>query len=300
MTQEIEDISTDNTAVNLTTTFPHLTPQQLFDQFTQPEQLITWWPQEAVTHVVAGGQYELKWPAMNWTLRGQYTAVSPPNGLSFTWQWDHQPELPTRTVHLTINADGNGSRLEIEHGRYDQTEVDQADRQSHIDGWDHFLAVLHHVSALTFYKAQIERSQTAFLNFLNDTDQDILYQKKDAEGWTPATILAHISDGRTFYASEVARLANEQGGAFGRPLTDHHRLETIEQGNNRAVAELESSIQSSYTQITSALGNVQPAHLAFECEHPAYGRYTLGQIIGRFLVGHDKTHVNQIQDILNG
>ena len=199
---KIQDVSKDNTAVLITAAFPDLSPQQLFDAFTQPKILTTWWSQQAQTDVVEGGAYEISWPAMNWTLRGNYTAVSPPSTLAFTWNWDHQPDLPQRNGVLTIEPDEVGSQLQIEHGHYTDSEVDQEDRQSHIDGWLHFLSVLHNVSALNAFKTRINTSQSAFLDFLK-LDKEALYQKADSEGWTPATILAHIGDGRSFYAGEV-------------------------------------------------------------------------------------------------
>ena len=111
--------------------------------------------------------------------------------------------------------------------------------------------------------------------------------------------MAHISDGRTFYAGEVRRLIEIEGGAFGRPLTDEQRLETIEKGNTHPLPALEAGIQRSFETVLEALGQVKPANLNFLCKHPAYGQFTLGQLIERFLVGHDRVHVNQIQDILN-
>lgn len=139
---EIKDVSKDNTAVHIEATFPQFTPQQLFDQLTQPKLLTQWWPQEAETDIQEGGTYALSWPAMNWTLRGEYTAVDRPARLAFTWNWDHQPELPERKVDITINAKEHGSSLSLQHGTYTDSAVDQEDRQSHIDGWLHFLKVL--------------------------------------------------------------------------------------------------------------------------------------------------------------
>lgn len=139
---QIKDISTEKTAVLITTIFPQFTPQQLYNHFTMPHLIAQWWPQSAEMDVQVGGKYELGWPMMGWTLRGEYTAVSAPSHLTFTWQWDHQPDLPIRTVDIQISPAEQGSKLLLQHGTYGDSDTEQEDRQSHIDGWLHFLQQL--------------------------------------------------------------------------------------------------------------------------------------------------------------
>ena len=119
--------------------FPNLTPSQLFEAFTKADQLTQWWPQAAEVEAKLGGTYHLSWPSMGWHLRGNYTAFEPAKTLGFTWQWDHQPELPQRQVMINIARLASGSSLRIEHGYYGQSDEELEDRQSHIDGWHHFL-----------------------------------------------------------------------------------------------------------------------------------------------------------------
>lgn len=138
----LEDVSPDQTAVHIKAAFPNMVPQQLFNYFTQPDLLTVWWPQTALTHLREGGSYTLGWPEMNWTLRGTYTAVQPPSHLAFTWNWDHQPELPTRNVTLEIFPAEDGARLNLTQTAYASSEIDQTDRRDHINGWLHFLKIL--------------------------------------------------------------------------------------------------------------------------------------------------------------
>lgn len=121
---------------------PGLSPGQAFEYFTVPELLALWWPPEATTERQQGGRYVLRWPSMNWELSGEYTAFIPGERLAFTWQWAHKPELPARVVDVAFEPAGAGCRLTVTHGTYGNTTVEQEDRQSHIDGWLHFLGQL--------------------------------------------------------------------------------------------------------------------------------------------------------------
>lgn len=132
----------DTTEVRLRATFPSLSPAVLFDYFTVPERLMQWWPQAAEVEPRAGGRYRLLWPAMDWELFGHYRVYERAQRLAFSWQWKHEPNLPMREVDITFAPEGDGSRLAITHGTYTDSEVDQGDRQSHIDGWQHFLSRL--------------------------------------------------------------------------------------------------------------------------------------------------------------
>jgi uncharacterized protein YndB with AHSA1/START domain len=122
--------------------FSNTTPQQVFEYFIKPDLLSKWWPQQAEVDARPSGAYHLSWPGMNWHLRGVYREFVPGEKLTFTWKWDHEPQLPERTVEVIFAPISEGTRVTIRHGTYDSSPADKDDRQSHIDGWIHFLAQL--------------------------------------------------------------------------------------------------------------------------------------------------------------
>lgn len=137
-------LETGSDAVKVTATFPQFKPAELFRYWVEPQLLPKWWSPEAEIVPQMGGAYHLAWQSMNWHLRGQYIAFEPGKRLAFTWKWDHEPDLPTREVDVRFEAAPDGSTiLTVTHGHYSDSEVDQEDRQSHLDGWMHFLAQLH-------------------------------------------------------------------------------------------------------------------------------------------------------------
>jgi uncharacterized protein YndB with AHSA1/START domain len=132
-------ITIDTSQLFLESDFMGFSPGELFDCFVRPELVRQWWGPEVVEiDGRPGGHYHLGWPAMKWALRGTYTSFAPGERLGFTWSWDQSPELPERHVELLFEPIAEGCRLRLSHGRYDASERDQADRQSHLDGWRYF------------------------------------------------------------------------------------------------------------------------------------------------------------------
>lgn len=122
--------------------FPSITPDTLFRYWTEPALLTQWWPQEAEVEPRVEGAYHLIWPAMDRHLRGHYTTFEPGKKLVFSWRWDHDtPELSTREVELVfMPLPTGGTRLQLTHGRYLNTPIDQEIRiEHHLAGWQHFL-----------------------------------------------------------------------------------------------------------------------------------------------------------------
>lgn len=125
---------------------PRLSPPTAFDYFTRPELLAQWWPPEAIVEPRAGGSYRLSWPEMGWELFGRYSVFEPGERLGFSWRWSHHPELPLRVVEVVFAPSERGCRVTVTHGVYGDSAVEQDDRQSHIDGWLHFLGRLQAIT----------------------------------------------------------------------------------------------------------------------------------------------------------
>ena len=141
----VRPLASDYSKLVMAAEFPSTPPQTLFDYWTKPDLLTLWWPGEAETDPRVGGAYRLSWPQMGWELQGHYLEFDPPRTLGFTWQWAHQPDLPTRQVFVDFESQGEGTHLRVTHGAYMDTEQDQQDRQEHLEGWTHFLLKLHNL-----------------------------------------------------------------------------------------------------------------------------------------------------------
>ena len=108
----------------------------VFNCFVDPTKLTEWWPSGAETDPRPGGDYHLWWDGPDWHLRGRYIEVERPHRLVWTWKWDHD-DVPARIVTVDLTREEGSTVLEIDH---EATSPDE--RDSYVDGWNHFLTKL--------------------------------------------------------------------------------------------------------------------------------------------------------------
>lgn len=136
----VRQLGSNADRVRIAAEYPHLSALRVFDCFTVPELMALWWAPESEMDARPGGEYHLAWNAMNWHLYGSYSEVVPGSRLAFTWQWNYEQHKPVRYVDITFTPEAYGSSLLLTHGIYAPDDSDE--RQEHIEGWLHFLALL--------------------------------------------------------------------------------------------------------------------------------------------------------------
>jgi len=121
-----------------------IAPQDLLRWLVEPELLTRWWGQEATVDPEIGGRWEVRWPAMGWTLRGQIAELTA-TSLVVSWAWDHEMDLPARALIVRAEATAAGACLRIVQGPYRRGGVfpgEDDDRAGHRAGWRQFLPAL--------------------------------------------------------------------------------------------------------------------------------------------------------------
>jgi uncharacterized protein YndB with AHSA1/START domain len=117
--------------------------ERVFELFTDPEQLVRWWPDAARLDARLGGRLELEFEGRG-EVSGQITRYEPPHGLGFTWVRGLAPDITTH-VDVTITPTGEDSVLvELIHSGWDAVPEHQVDewRALHSTGWEFFLGCL--------------------------------------------------------------------------------------------------------------------------------------------------------------
>jgi uncharacterized protein YndB with AHSA1/START domain len=92
--------------------------------FTEPKEVAKWFgsdPQGVVLHaeldVRVGGRFSVTFRDSNGdehTASGDYTEVSPPQRLAFSWRWRSEPHVTT-FVSVTLTPEGDDTWLRCEH-----------------------------------------------------------------------------------------------------------------------------------------------------------------------------------------
>jgi uncharacterized protein YndB with AHSA1/START domain len=125
--------------------------EEVFNAWTDPEVMRRWWrANPAWTTPVAevdlrvGGRYRISMedPAdgSRHTVGGEYTEVTPPTRLAYSWQWEEggQPGDQVSAVTVDFRADGPRTTVVLEHSGLGSSES----RDSHGQGWDGVLEML--------------------------------------------------------------------------------------------------------------------------------------------------------------
>jgi len=143
-------------------------------------------------------------------------------------------------------------------------------------------------------------TQQALLDLLDQAnEQNMLYQQRSGEDWTPAMVLAHISEARQYFAHQVEEvLAATSGGKVGRMMDDIHRVQALKNHGHDSAEALRSQLITGHNKMIETLNKMTEDDLKLECEHITLGSLLLGAFIQRIFVGHDRAHVQQVTDLL--
>lgn len=123
-----------------------VTPEQVFDAFTDPARLARWFAPmndwQTVVHELdarEGGRYRVDMVPPEGEpnrLRGRYLELRRPNLLLFTWQWDGSPE--ETLVRIELQPVRGGCEIVLTHEKFLSPES----KAQHGQGWQACLARL--------------------------------------------------------------------------------------------------------------------------------------------------------------
>lgn len=138
----MNELNTPSTVV-LTRTFGH-SRQKVFDAFRSAEALAQWLAPSDAIHmsvhkfdfVVEGGyEYGFTVPGDGeLRLAGRFLEISPPDRLSFSWQWQEPDPHAGIDSHVIVEFfdDPNGTRLSLTHTQLDSDGM----TKRHNAGWE--------------------------------------------------------------------------------------------------------------------------------------------------------------------
>ena len=133
------ELTGDGANIRAWVELPNIGRQAALTAWTDPSILQDWWGGELDAELSPGGRYVVSFAALGQTMRGEVLDYEPGKRLMFTWSWDHEAETPSREVDICVLEIDDGSRVELEHGPFGDTEQERADAAGTEEGWQHFL-----------------------------------------------------------------------------------------------------------------------------------------------------------------
>jgi uncharacterized protein YndB with AHSA1/START domain len=130
------------------------TPEVVFKAITDPNELIHWFPDQAILEAKAGGKMKFsffktdsEYRQMDYFPEGIITEFIPNKKISYTWQEPNISNFPKTVVTWELEQiDDNKTRLNLLHSGFRPDET----AKKHDQGWSHFL------NELKKYLAKIE------------------------------------------------------------------------------------------------------------------------------------------------
>ncbi|MGH8793796.1 MAG: SRPBCC family protein, partial [Stackebrandtia sp.] len=111
-----------------------VSPQRLWQAFTQPEQLKAWfWPAgldpDVEVDARVGSRFRISSATKGFAVSGVFVESDFPRRLAFNWMWDGRDA--ETLVSVEFEAADDGSAMVLRH----QGFADEASRDDHIEGW---------------------------------------------------------------------------------------------------------------------------------------------------------------------
>lgn len=138
MSQAIQDVSPVVQSVEI-----QASPEHVFRLFTEPDELVKWWPDAVTLEPRVGGRLQLGFEGRG-EVWGEITRFEPGRALGFTWIRGVAPEITTQ-IEVSFEDLGDGrTRVELVHSGWEAVPEDQVAewRAIHDAGWRHFLGCL--------------------------------------------------------------------------------------------------------------------------------------------------------------
>lgn len=134
----MDHVLTRDGRLRVWTTLRGVSPEQVYSYWTDPTKLRQWWPPEAALEPTPGGTYIFGFPQAGHTLTGSFSEAVPGKRLAFSWQWQHEPDVPEQQVVVDFERRDDDTLLTVTHGPAGTDE----ERQGQLEGWEHFLGRL--------------------------------------------------------------------------------------------------------------------------------------------------------------
>jgi uncharacterized protein YndB with AHSA1/START domain len=106
------------------------------------EEITQWWPggfggKEAKLHLdrAVGGRFFERRPDGTEYEIGRITAYEPPSRVAFTWRAPSWEDVTT-LVDIRFAAEGEGTRVDLEHSGWEQAAVTRDARGNYDSGWE--------------------------------------------------------------------------------------------------------------------------------------------------------------------
>ncbi len=125
-------------------------------------------------------------------------------------------------------------------------------------------------------------------------DASLLIERDDAESWSAAQVMAHLTEFPRFFATELRRLFDDPEAPVGRTVEHDDRLAAVAGATSRSLDELIAGIEAAFTDLADALRELDDDHLHGMTQNRKYGAEPMTAFLDRYVIGHKRGHLDQL------
>jgi DinB superfamily len=120
------------------------------------------------------------------------------------------------------------------------------------------------------------------------------------ERWEAAQVWAHVAEFVGYWHEQLATVVQEYDGTpipFGRVKTDPGRIDAIEAGRHRPIAELAREADAAIASLARYLATLDDAAWTARGLHQTRGELDLQASLKRFVIDHLDEHAAQLEGL---
>lgn len=131
-----------------------------------------------------------------------------------------------------------------------------------------------------------------------DRLHELEHKPDGEEAWSVAMVLAHLGEFPRFFAGELRRLLADPAALVGRTHEHPERLAAVAAARGRSYEELRAGVVSASADLAVALLAIDDRHLGMTTNNRRYGPEPLTAFLDRYVVGHKRSHADQLARLL--
>jgi hypothetical protein len=144
--------------------------------------------------------------------------------------------------------------------------------------------------------AEIEQVGEAYASFVETLSEQEFRRRPGPDEWTVAEITGHVSEAPLTFATHALRLAEQGGGASGRPPDDPGRLAAVARLADRGPKDGADLVREGVRDACAILQRIPEAGWSVMSEHARLGPTPVRRLIESFVLSHLRGHLRQAKE----
>jgi hypothetical protein len=144
--------------------------------------------------------------------------------------------------------------------------------------------------------AEVEQVGEAYASFVETLSEEQFRRRPAPEEWTAAEITGHVSEAPLTFSRHALLLAEQGGGASGRPPEDPGRLAAVKRLADRGPKAGADLVREGIGEACGLLRQIPEAGWSVISEHSRLGPTSVRALVESSVLSHLRGHLRQAME----